>query len=174
MPAPPPSAPAWATSRRGAVAALLVASGTLSACDVPLLGGSSTTPRRPAADPDTALVARVRVELAGLADLVAGVSAAYPDLAPRLSALGDLHAAHRDALGDTSTTPAPGAAPSGQAYAGPRAALATLRTRELAGQHHLGDAAVAAASGDLARLLACMAAGVAQALAVLGGPGGAA
>lgn len=166
----PPVLPAL--TRRAAVAGAVAALTGVAGCD-PDRGGGTDVPgvsagalpgAVPGADADGALVERVTGQVTELLGLVTAVEARFPSLAPRVRPLRSLHTAHLRAL-DVST-PAPSAAPD--AVAGlhsPGAALRLVTARERLGRQRLGDAAVAAASGTLARLLASMAAGVAQQLA---------
>lgn len=133
-------------ARRSAIALVvgpLAGLAALSGCDDgdPSPAGSPTATSDP--DPDVALVDGVLHELgqalrlataAGLADLVT------------------LHRAHIDALGGAAPTTGPGRP----------AEPAAVRKRERRLQAHLVEAAVAAESGALARLLASMSAAVAQ------------
>lgn len=162
--------PRLTTTRRaalgGAAATLGVGVGTLAGCDLDPDSSGPEPADEPAADPDTALVDTVLAELRDLTDLVSGVGAAHAGLRRAMTGLRDLHLAHREALGDE-----PGDEPSGAGQldprTGPTQALAQVRSRERRTQGRLADWAVAAQSGALARLLACMSAGVAQQLAVL-------
>jgi len=163
-------------SRRAAVAGL---TGGLSAgfaglvaCD-PDRGGRDRSPGvsagSPTEDPDLALVDRVSGELTELLALVTAVGARFGSLERRLRPFRELHQAHLEAL-DASSQAAP---PSGSAAPAvphaPAAAMRQLLARERRGHERLTEAAVAAASGQLARLLASMSAGVAQRLAVTTG-----
>jgi hypothetical protein len=145
-------------SRRAAVAlgsagVLAVAAG----CD------SSGGPDRSASppDPDAALVEGVTRRI-GAAEQLARAAG--------MSRLADLHRQHLLALHAASTSPttSPSTSPSTSPTPGGRAGrAAVLRTeRQLAAA--LADAAVRARSGQLARVLASMAAAVDQRVAVLG------
>jgi hypothetical protein len=131
-------------------------------------GPTSTSSVDPSVDPDTALVDRVLTELGELSGLVAA-GARYASLRTPLRALGELHAAHIEALDGERTV---GEAPA-VAFAGPADALRRVRAREQQGQRRLAGWAVAAESGTLARLLASMSAAVAQHVVVLPAAGGA-
>ena len=179
-----------ATTRRTALGGVLASLAAVSACDLDrpddapsLQAGSragsraSSAQAAPDDDPDGALVDEVLVELAELTALVTGVGARFPALAAPMRALGDLHDAHREALDAGSDTgpdtgPVTGRSPA-KAYSGPADALLRVRSRERVAQRRLSDWAVAARSGALARLLACMSAGVAQQLVVLPATAGA-
>jgi hypothetical protein len=97
----------------------------------------------PGPDPDTALVERVLTALAG----AERVASAVGELE-----LAALHRAHIEALDGTPPTGEPGRTTSREA----------VRRREQRLRTRLVDAAVAAESGELARLLASMSAAVAQ------------
>jgi hypothetical protein len=152
-----------------AVAAGLVAAGCdLSGSSDP--GGGTTSPSAPGTpeptttpttDPDEALVARVRTEVAGAAALVAAAGTGRPALARELAPLSRLHRRHLQALpGDEAE------APPDQVRGDASAALRRVRAREAGLQTALAEAAVEASSGPLAALLASMSAAVAQRLAV--------
>jgi hypothetical protein len=97
----------------------------------------------PSPSPDTALVDRVLIELAG-AERVASAAGELE--------LAALHRAHIEALDGTPPTHEPGRTASKDA----------VDRREQRLQTHLVAAAVAAESGELARLIASMSAAVAQ------------
>jgi hypothetical protein len=123
----------------------------LTGCDL-LPRSSPATPAPPTAD--ELLVERVTTALRAARDVAAGAPHGLPVVA--------VHDAHLAALGSSAATP------STSASAGSRQApSADLRTTELALQTTLTEAAGQARDGDLARLLASMAASVAQQVAVL-------
>ena len=146
------------------MATLGVGVGALAGCDLDP-DGSAPQPSA-GADPDSGLVDTVLAELRALSVLVSGVGAAHPGLQRTMTGLRELHVAHREALGDE-----PAEEPAGDAHLDPRTgaaqALDLVRSRERRAQGRLADWSVAAQSGALARLLACMSAGVAQHLAAL-------
>jgi hypothetical protein len=165
-------------TRRTALGGALGSLAAVSACDVTQptdqsgaapgaspAGASDTRSGTPAAtpteDPDAALVDRVLAELGEVSALVSD-AARFAPLRASMRTLGELHAAHRDALAGGPVT---GRSPA--AFAGAAQALRRVRAREQQTQRRLADWAVAAESGALARLLASMSAGVAQQLAVL-------
>jgi hypothetical protein len=159
------SSPAAATTRRAALGVVLAGLTAVSACDTgrgeeDAAPGVSVGP-----DPDSAVVDGVVEELTGLVSLAGSVAAAYPRLARRARAFGELHTAHLEALGED----APRATSPGR-FSGPEAALTELMARERQAQRRLVDAAVSARSGTLARLLASMSAGTSQRLALENGP----
>lgn len=151
-----------------AVAAGLVAAG----CDLagsagpgaeassPTASGTPGPTATPPADPDEALVARVRIEVAESAAVVTAAAIGRPALTRELAPLARLHRRHLQALpgGDPQ-------APSTQVRGDVAAARRRVRQREAALQTALADAAVEASSGPLAALLASMSAAVAQRLA---------
>jgi len=140
----------------------------VSACDIdpPLREDASGGPV--AAPPeDSPLVASVVVAVSEAADLVAAASEVAPALATRLDSLGRAQAAHLDLLVGAvpeADVPTPGTA---NVPVRPAPALAAVRLSEQRLLRTLRDACVAAASGDLARVLASMAASVSQHLATL-------
>jgi hypothetical protein len=155
-----------ATTRRTAIGVALLGLGITAGCDLGASGDDGEPADRP--DEDVVLTEDVRAEIAAVAALVSAAGERFPRLAEPLTPLVEMHAAHTDALGERSTPgPSPSGSPSTAAFAGPAAALRTVRAREQRLQGVLTDAAVAARSGTLARLLASMSAGVAQHLASL-------
>ncbi len=172
-----PGHPCIVTSRRTTLGGVLVGLGLVAGCDLDP-GDSATSPTpaatsaaAPAGPPDDAtLVEQTLVDLGETSALLAAVTARFPRLATTLVGLEALHSAHRETLGGAGPTPVGDAGDPVDA----RQALGLVRARELRLQNRLADGAVAADSGALARLLACMSAGVAQQLAVLPGTPGAA
>ena len=158
-------------TRRSALAAALglsaVAAGCAASPDPPdgagagagSAPGSAAGSGSPSAgeDPDRSLVDGVLAELAAAQQLVATTRREFPGLADALAPLQRLHAQHARALDGPAQPPRRPAVPgsAGQARRRVRAAEERL-------QRSLTDAAVQAASGDLAALLAAMAAAVAQ------------
>jgi hypothetical protein len=118
-------------------------------------------------DPDAALVDDVLAELRSLGDLTVAVARRFPRLRPEAAALTDLHRAHREALGDEVAAGTGGPGPRSLRRLDAGAARRLLRASEVRAQRRLVDAALAAESGALARLLASMSAGIAQQVAVL-------
>lgn len=117
-------------------------------------------------DPDVSLL---REQLAGIvetATLVTATSRRHRPLRRQLSALQDMHAAHRDVLGEAAADGT--AEPSGTRSRVPRRkgqALAAVRRREEQLAAALERGAVAAESGSFARALASMSVSVTQHLA---------
>ena len=133
--------------RRSALALAALGATAVAGCDD---GGSEPAAGpSPTVDPDTALVDEVVTELIR-AERVATAGG-------RLE-LASLHRAHLEALD--------GRVPAGSPARPVSAAVVRRREQHL--QAHLVDAAMAAESGALARLLASMSAAVAQRLAVDG------
>ena len=130
----------------------------VGALAVPLTGcdlrprSAPATPAPPTAD--ERLVDRVTAALRAARDVAAGAPHGQPVVA--------VHDAQLAALG--ASTAAPSTTPSPSATTAPRA---DLRATELALQGTLTRAAGRAQDGDLARLLASMAAAAAQQVAVL-------
>lgn len=140
----------------------------VSACDIdpPLREDASG---EPVVEPpeDSALVASVVAAVSAAADVVTAASGVAPALATRLDGLARDHAAHLDLLvGAVSDAevPTPGAA---SVPARPAPALAAVRRSEQRLLRTLRQSCVAASSGDLARVLASVAASVSQHLASL-------
>ncbi|MBC9732221.1 hypothetical protein [Nocardioides marmotae] len=159
----------------GAVTLAPLLAGGLSACEAPDVGGllpgadpsdrsgaDGVAPPDPSADEE--VVDLAVTEVAAALALVAAVRQRHARLRPLLAGLEAMHAAHLAALeGD----PDEGAAEGVEVPGGPAAALAEVRRREVAHQRRLTDLAVRADSGQLAQLLASMAASVAQHLVAL-------
>lgn len=124
-----------------------------------LSGGSAATGR----GTDVGIVDRVTSDLSEVLGLVTAAGTEFGSLERRLRPFRELHRAHLAALSDTG-----GSSPSPSRPSLPRSPAAALRAveeRERVTRSRLADAAVAAESGALARLLASMSAGVAQQLA---------
>jgi len=154
-------------TRRAALAGTLLAL-TATGCDAITSDSPAdpgTTGPRPdegtdtPADPDEALVADVRADLAAASVLVTSAVGARPGLTDELAPFNTLHARHLRALESDrprGRTPVRGDA---------AAVLGQVRARETRLQAALAEAAVEADSGPLAALLASMSAAVAQQLA---------
>lgn len=157
----------------GAVTLAPVVGISLAACEVPdagrLLPADDPTGSRGAADvapdaapdADEAVVDEAVAELAEVLGVVAAARVRHPPLRLVLADLQAVHVAHLAALEGDQRGPA--APPTADAAA----ALALVRRREVAHQRRLTDLSVRAGSGQLAQLLASMAAGVAQHVVVL-------
>jgi hypothetical protein len=118
--------------------------------------------------PDVAVATSALAEIRAVRAAVDGTLSRFPESRARLAPLGQMHRAHEKSLADAVPPRArPSAAPA--PYAVPRkrdVALDRLATREQRLHDTLGGLALRAQSGDFARLLASMGAGVAQQLAV--------
>ena len=158
MPFSLPVAPLTRTTRRAVVGAGLLA---LAGCTLdrdPEAPSATTTPQLTDREYDERLVEQVSVSTAATLAFVEQASARFDKLAHVLSPLVTLHQAHLSAL--SIVTPPP-VTPVGVPGA-PAAAVARLRTLEQDLQAELAAAAGNARSGQLARVLAGMSAGVAQ------------
>jgi hypothetical protein len=122
----------------------------LSGCDL-LRSSTPVTPPAPTAD--ELLVGRVTPEIRRVRDLAAAT--------PGAESLADLHDTHLAALG----SPAPATTTASPAPVSPT--VAAVRAAEISLDGILTDAALRAADGGLARLLASMAAAVAQQVALM-------
>ena len=182
MPASPRRRTAPVLTRRAAVTAIVAGLAGASACDdhrstrhagSGVSGGSGASGGSAAAggNPDVALVERVRTELADVLALATEAGTRFDSLRGPLRPFRDLHRAHLAVLDDHRSTGSAGASaapPAPGQLSGahsPAAALHRLVVRERLTQARLADAAVAAESGTLARLLASMSAAVGQRLA---------
>ena len=145
------------TSRRTAMGGALAGLVVVTGCDAD--PGPVETPRAatsaPPVDADAELVDQVAESIATASAVVAAARQQSPKLRRSLRPLQRLHTEHLAVL-DAGAGPA-GSPPVARDV---RAAETTL-------QRQLADAAVRAESGALAKLLASMAAAVAQQLAVL-------
>ncbi|MBS2937471.1 hypothetical protein KDN32_06925 [Nocardioides sp. J2M5] len=139
------------------------------------LGGCDIDPPRAEPAPgqtapppeDSALVASVVAELVRAEAVVAAAVAAVPSLAERLAPVADAHAAHREVLaGAVPDADLPTAEPVTVA---PRIvpALRTVGRSEQRLLRAAREACLVAASGDLARVLASVAASTSQHAAAL-------
>lgn len=116
----------------------------------------------PAAGPDEALVDLVLADLGAVLGLVTAARRKTPRLRRDLRPLLVLHQAHARALGGP-----PGDPGSARLPGSPGAVLDDVRAREERSRRRLVEWAVQAESGQLARLLASMSAGLAQHLVAL-------
>lgn len=164
-------------SRRTALGCAAAVPVALTGCEIAVPGrppapgpGPGPGAPAPAAGPDTGddtdLLAQVLDAVDATSATVVAALARHRELASSLQPLLDLHAAHRDVLQGTSQAPAAEAG-SGVPQT-PDAATSVVRRAEERLADRLTRAAVAARSGDLARVLASMSAGVTQHVAVLG------
>lgn len=164
----------------GVVAAGLLA--TTTGCEWEVPGRDPDAGDSRSDDPDVLLLGSVREAVTAAAALVAATSAAHPGQGATLSGLGDMHAAHLTALGEPLAPPGPqtpqpppssGEPTPRQAPIVPEAPADALRrvvTQEQALLADLSQAALVAESGQFARLLASMSAGLLQHLTPLEEP----
>jgi len=151
------------TSRRTAIALVLVAPLTLSACelDPPTTAPPGSPP--PAPVPDAQVVASARKAILLMVASVEAAVTTHRRLGLELSPWLALHAAHLEALDDGA---ADASESNGIAAEIPAPSAAIARERLLAQEAvlagSLADAARQAASGDLARALASMSAALRQ------------
>ncbi|RYB95442.1 hypothetical protein EUA93_14490 [Nocardioides oleivorans] len=159
-------------SRRTTVGAALAAPlavPVLAGCDVDPPAASSTGGPAPVQDPpeDAELVATVVAALVRAQSVLEAATLSVPSLGRRLEPLGAAHAAHLDVLvgavpdADRPTAPPPTVAPQ---IVG---ALRAVRRSEQRLLREVRSGCLAAASGDLARVLASVAASTAQHTAAL-------
>lgn len=155
-------------SRRAAITATLAATAVLTGCDIDPPTRGSADPTSPAPPPeDHELVLTTVARIAEGEALAEATASAFPELRSQLTALATAHAAHRTllvgALPDDEVTES--LTPDVPRRA--RRALTRVRSFERQVLRQVETACVAAASGDLARVLASVAASTAQHLALL-------
>jgi hypothetical protein len=131
----------------------VVSSGFLTGCDLDLTGSPSSGTSSSPPDPDTRVVAAARAELARL---IAAVSTTHGNAA--------LLASHHAQLAALGGTP-----PSGTTRHRP-VSTARLRHEERRAADRFAHWAVTARSGDLARVLASVSAGIRMQPILQGGP----
>jgi hypothetical protein len=155
-------------SRRTTLGSALAAPLVLAACDIdPPVRDTGSSPAAPPPPEDSALVAGVVASLARAQSVLEGATAAVPSLGPRLGAVAAAHAAHLEVLAGAvpeADRPTPDAA-----TVAPRILPALAAVRR-SGPRLLGEVragCLAAASGDLARVLASIAASTSQHSAAL-------
>jgi len=128
---------------------------------------TSGAPAEPGEDADRLLLDDLRALLLGASGLVATTRDTCRELRRPLAPLAALHRAHLAVLdeagGSDDAIQRPGPSPERRATE----ALARVRQREERLRSRLADASVRAGSGEFARLLASMSAGVAAHLADL-------
>lgn len=162
-------------TRRTTVGAALLAPLAVTACDIdpPARDHGSADPTPPPPE-DSELVAAVVAALVRARSVVEAATLAVPGLTPVLEPVATSHAAHLEVLaGAVADTDVP--APAPPTIAGDRdRALAVVRRSEQRLLREVRRGCVGAASGDLARVLASVAASTAQHGAALAdqGPGG--
>lgn len=155
-------------SRRTTLGSALAAPLALAACDIdPPVREGETSPATAPPPPDSELVATVVAALARARAVLEAATAAVPSLGERLEVLVGAHAEHLDVLVGAVPeadlpVPAPVSVP-------PRIlpALAAVRRSEQRLLRTVREACIATASGDLARVLASIAASTSQHSAAL-------
>jgi hypothetical protein len=158
-------------TRRTTVGAALVAPLLVAACDIdppsPADGSADAAPPPPE---DSELVTAVVAALVRARSVVEAATLSVPDLTPLLEPVATAHAAHLEVLegavadADVATPPPP-RVPADRA-----GALTAVRRSEQRLLREVRRGCVAAASGDLARVLASVAASTAQHGAALADP----
>jgi len=143
-----------------------------SGCTVENPVSDDKTPKSPAKPaPDVAVATRALAEIRTVRLGVAGTASRFPATRPQLTPLVQMHQAHEASLADAVPDRADSGSSAGPApYVVPRkrdAALGKLADRERKLHDTLDGLALRAQSGDFARLLASMGAGVNQRLAGL-------
>ena len=162
--------PGRSLTRRTTVGAALVAPLLVAACDIdpPSPADGSADPAPPPEDSE--LVTAVVAALVRARSVVEAATLSVPDLTPLLKPVATAHAAHLEVLegavadSDVATPPPP------RVPADRTGALTAVRRSEQRLLREVRRACVAAASGDLARVLASVAASTAQHGAALADP----
>lgn len=155
-------------SRRTTLGSALAAPVGLAACDIdPPSRDDRSSAATPPPPEDSELVATVVAALVEAGAVLAAATAAVPALDAQLEPLAAAHTAHRDLLAGAVPdaelpTPAPATVPPQ-----PQPALRDVRRSEQRLLRTLRDGCLGAASGDLARVLASMAASTSQHVAAL-------
>jgi hypothetical protein len=162
--------PGDVTSRRSLIAGTVgMAALVVAGCSVENPTSDDKAPK-PAADlaPDVTVAVRALAEIRAVRDAASRTMSRYPPARPDLAPLVEMHRAHEASLVDAvpaRARPAAGPAP----YVVPRkraVAMRKLGTREQRLHDTLAGLSVRAESGDFARLLASMGAGITQRLTV--------
>ena len=146
----------------------LAAPVVLAACDIdPPARGSRSGPATAPPPEDADLVASVVAELARAEAVLAEAATRSAALGARLGAVRTAHAAHRELLlGAVEGAELPASEPV-PVPDDPERALSVVRRSERRLQRAVREGCTAAASGDLARVLASIAASTAQHSAAL-------
>ncbi len=150
-------------SRRTTLGSALAAPLVLAACDIdPPVRESGASPGTPPPPPDSALVAAVVTELVRARTVLEAATVAVPSLAARLEPVTAAHAGHLEVLVGAVPeadlpTPEPASVPSRILPA-----LAVVRRSEQRLLRAVREGCLGAASGDLARVLASVAASTSQ------------
>ncbi|GAB3034952.1 hypothetical protein GCM10011376_19640 [Nocardioides flavus (ex Wang et al. 2016)] len=145
-----------------AVGSALTSPLVLAGCDIDPPRSTDGSPASPPPPEDAELVASVVAELVRAAAVLEAATLAVPGLTPRLAPVADAHAAHLDLLvGAVADTDVPTSAPPSLPPDRVRTLAAVVRSERRL-QREVRQACVTAASGDLARVLASVAASTAQ------------
>jgi hypothetical protein len=155
-------------SRRTTLGSALAAPVALAACDIdPPPRSTGTSSAAPESPEDSELVAGVVGALVRAQGVLDAAAAAVPDLGPRLEPVRAAHAEHLDVL--VGAVPEAGMPTDGTAAvpARPQPALDAVRRSEQRLLREVRTGCLAAASGDLARVLASIAASTSQHAATL-------
>jgi hypothetical protein len=165
--------PARPLSRRTTLGSALAAPLVLAACDIdPPARRRESSPATPPPPEDSEVVAGVVASLVRAQSVLDAASGAVPALAPRLEPVSASHADHLAVLvgalpeADVPTVSRPRVAPR------PAAALTAVRRSEQRLLREVREGCLASASGDLARVLASIAASTSQHAAALADGGG--
>jgi hypothetical protein len=160
--------PARPLTRRTALGSALAAPLVLAACDIdPPVRDSGTSPGTPPPPEDSELVAAVVAALARAGAVLDAATTVVPSLGARLAPVTAAHTAHLEVLVGAVPeadlpTPAPASVP-----ARILPALAVVRRSEQRLLREVRTGCLTAASGDLARVLAAIAASTSQHSAAL-------
>jgi hypothetical protein len=164
------------TRRTAVVSAVGTALSTplvLAACDIdPPASTGGSSPASPPPPEDADLVAAVVAELVRAGAVLEAATLSVPGLTPLLAPVAAAHAAHLDLLAGAVTDADVPAFEPPAITAGRARALAVVRRSERRLQRAVRQACLSAASGDLARVLASVAASTAQHGAALADPAG--
>lgn len=150
-------------TRRTTVGMALVAPLVIAGCDIdPPSRDAPSGDRVPPPPEDSELVIAVVAALVRARSVLEAATLAVPDLTPLLEPVASAHAAHLEVLAGAVAdadvpTPAPARIPARR-----ERALAAVRRSEQRLLREVRRGCVAAASGDVARVLASMAASTAQ------------
>ncbi|MCF6377198.1 hypothetical protein L2K70_06255 [Nocardioides KLBMP 9356] len=159
-------------SRRTTLGSALAAPLVLAACDIDPPPSDPTSSATPEPPEDAELVATVVAALVRARGVLEEALSAAPDLAPVLAPVADAHAAHLDVLvgavpdSEVPTAPRPSLPPR------PAAVLANVQRSEQRLLRTARTGCLDARSGDLARVLASVAASTSQHAAALTGSAG--
>jgi hypothetical protein len=155
-------------SRRTALGAAAAAPLFLAACDIdPPARDVRSTSATPPPPEDSDLVAGVVAALVRAQSVLDAATTAAPALADQLEPVRTAHAAHLEVLaGAVPEAELPRGGPASVPPQPPRA-LAAVRRSEQRLQREVREACLGAASGDLARVLASVAASTTQHAAAL-------